>query len=235
MVKADPPNDLWKIMKQTFRAWCLWFALTVIVVAICFWWIDRPVSLWVHSAIGWTRVPVELSGSRILSIPNAAAAVFVVLGLLALGRRQFSMVESALALSVISTLITLVIKDQLKVLFGRTWPETWGPGILSFVQNNVYGFHYFQAGPAFESFPSGHAAVAAAFLSVIWLLFPRLRVVSTLGIIAADLGLVLFNLHFLSDVIAGSFVGISIGLFTVALWRMINVRDAGRQKLPEPK
>jgi membrane-associated phospholipid phosphatase len=39
-----------------------------------------------------------------------------------------------------------------------------------------------------------------------------------IGIIAVDLGLVALNLHFLSDVIAGSFVGVSTGLFTVALW-----------------
>ena len=55
-------------------------------------------------------------------------------------------------------------------------------------------------------------------LSVVWILFPELRVICAIGIIGVDLGLVALNLHFLSDVIAGSFVGISTGLFTVALW-----------------
>jgi membrane-associated phospholipid phosphatase len=55
-------------------------------------------------------------------------------------------------------------------------------------------------------------------LSVVWILFPELRVICAIGIIAVDLGLVALNLHFLSDVIAGSFVGISTGLFTVAVW-----------------
>jgi membrane-associated phospholipid phosphatase len=40
-----------------------------------------------------------------------------------------------------------------------------------------------------------------------------------IGIFAADIGLIALNLHFLGDVIAGSFVGVSTGLFTVALWR----------------
>lgn len=106
------------------------------------------------------------------------------------------MVGSAAALSTISVMITTVIKDQLKFLFGRTWPDTWSPGIVSFVQNKTYGFHYFQSGASFESFPSGHAAVAAAVFSVVWLLSKRLRLVSAIGIIAADLGLVLLNLHF---------------------------------------
>jgi membrane-associated phospholipid phosphatase len=53
----------------------------------------------------------------------------------------------------------------------------------------------------------------------VWILFPELRVICAIGAIAVDLGLVALNLHFLSDVVAGSFVGISTGLFTVALSR----------------
>ena len=40
-----------------------------------------------------------------------------------------------------------------------------------------------------------------------------------IGIFAVDIGLIALNLHFLGDVIAGSFVGVSTGLFTLALWR----------------
>ena len=86
--------------------------------------------------------------------------------------RRFSKLEATIAMCAISTLATTVIKDQLKFAFGRTWPDTWGPGIVSFVRDNVYGFHFFQSGKSFESFPSGHAAVAAAVLSVVWMLFP---------------------------------------------------------------
>jgi membrane-associated phospholipid phosphatase len=40
-----------------------------------------------------------------------------------------------------------------------------------------------------------------------------------MGLVTAAAGLVPLNLHFLSDVAAGSFVGNSTGFFTVALWR----------------
>ena len=40
-----------------------------------------------------------------------------------------------------------------------------------------------------------------------------------MGVVIAAVGLVALNLHFLSDVIVGSFVGVSTGLFTVVLWR----------------
>jgi membrane-associated phospholipid phosphatase len=124
----------------------------------------------------------------------------------------------AIAFCDISVLATIIIKDQLKFVFGRTWPDTWGPGIVSFVRDDVYGFHFFQFGKSSESFPSGHAAVAAAVLSVAGMLFPSLQAACAIGVVLADAGLVALNLHFLSDVVAGSFVGFSAGLFTVALW-----------------
>jgi hypothetical protein len=49
--------------------------------------------------------------------------------------------------------------------------------------------------------------------------FPERRMICAIGVVAADISLVALNLHFLSDVVAGSFVGVSTGLFTVALWR----------------
>jgi membrane-associated phospholipid phosphatase len=103
--------------------------------------------------------------------------------------------------------------DQLKFVFGRTWPYL--------LRDDVYGFNFFQSGRFFESFPSGHAAVAAVVLFVVWILFPTKRILCGIGIVAVDLGLVALNLYFLSDVVAGSFVGISTGLFTLALWKAI--------------
>jgi len=40
-----------------------------------------------------------------------------------------------------------------------------------------------------------------------------------IGVVAVDIGLVAVNQHFLGDVVAGSFLGVSTGLFTMALWR----------------
>jgi membrane-associated phospholipid phosphatase len=204
-------------MTRTFKIWLVGFVVTVTVVLVSVQWIDRPIALWIFDVFGGRRIPTQ-TADRIFSIPLVATTVFVICGLIAIMGRRFSKLEATIAMCAISTLATTVIKDQLKFAFGRTWPDTWGPGIVSFVRDNVYGFYFFQSGKSFESFPSGHAAVAAAVLSVIWILFPNLRVFCTIGLIAVDIGLVALNLHFLSDVVAGSFVGVSTGLFTVALW-----------------
>ena len=204
-------------MTRTFKIWLVGSVVTAAFVLVSVQWIDRPIALWIFDVFGGRRIPTQ-TADRIFSIPLVATTVFVICGIIAIKGRRFSKLEATIAMCAISTLATTVIKDQLKFAFGRTWPDTWGPGIVSFVRDNVYGFHFFQSGKSFESFPSGHAAVAAAVLSVIWILFPNLRVFCTIGLIAADIGLVALNLHFLSDVVAGSFVGISTALFTVALW-----------------
>jgi membrane-associated phospholipid phosphatase len=210
-------------MTRACKVWLVSFGATVAIVWLSILWLDRPIALWVRNVFGERHVPLEVLESPILSISLLSACIFILCGLVALTRLRFSKLEAAVALCSISTLAAIVIKDQLKIVFGRTWPDTWQPGIMSLVRNGVYGFHFFHSGKSFESFPSGHAAVAAAILSILWLVFPKLRLICATCIVAVDCGLVALNLHFLSDVIAGSFTGFSVGLFTVALSRSIGV------------
>lgn len=206
-------------MTRVLKIWLVCLVLTVLAVWASYLWFDRPIALWLNRAFGVTRVPAALIDSPLFSTSFISAFAFVLCGLVATSGRRFSTLGTAITMCVISTVSAVLVKDQLKFIFGRTWPDTWAQGILSFVRSDVYGFHYFQSGRSFESFPSGHAAVAAAVLSVPWFLFPRLRVFAAACIFAIDVVLVTNNLHFLSDVIAGSFLGFSTGLFTVCLWR----------------
>jgi membrane-associated phospholipid phosphatase len=210
-------------MTLAFKTWFVGLVLTAVVVSVSIQWFDRPIALWVYDIFGGRRIPTMLT-DRIFSISLVSAIVFVTCGLVAIMGRRFSKLEAAVAMCAISALATTIIKDQLKFAFGRTWPDTWGPGIVSFLRDNAYGFHFFRSGKSFESFPSGHAAVAAAVLSVVWILFPKRRVICAIGVVAVDIGLVALNVHFLSDVVAGTFLGLSTGLFTVALWRASELR-----------
>ena len=218
-------------MTKIFRIWLVAFVTTIAVVCASIQWLDKPIALEVRAIFGQRILPVGLTESPLTSTSLAAALAFVVFGILATMGHKFSKFGATIAICVISTLAALVIKDQLKVVFGRTWPDTWAPGIVSFLGNGVYGFHFFHSGKSFESFPSGHATVAAAVLSVPWILFPRLRALCSTGMLAVDVGLVALNLHFLSDTIAGTFLGFSTGLFTIALWRGNGSDVAGRLDL----
>jgi membrane-associated phospholipid phosphatase len=200
----------------------MWFVglfLTAALVWLSVRWLDRPIALWVRDVFGARHVPVEATESPVLSVSFVPACFFVLCGLAAIMRRRFSKLGTTISLCTVSALAAIIVKDQLKLAFGRTWPDSWGPGVLSFLHDGVYGFHYFHYGKSFESFPSGHATVAASILSVPFILFPRLRTVCAICLIGVDVALVGLNLHFFSDVIAGSFIGFSTGLFTIALWR----------------
>ncbi len=211
-------------MSTAFQIWLVSLIQTALFAWISVSWLDRPIALWVHEVFGRQQIPAELSEAPILSPSLIVALLFVACGIAAMMGRRFSKAETTVLMCVMSTLAAIVVKDQLKFVFGRTWPESWGPGILSLVQNNVYGFHFFHAGKAFKSFPSGHAAVAAASLSVIYMLWNKLRVFCAACMVAIDVGLMVLNLHFLSDVVAGTFVGCSVGVFTVALWGCVPIR-----------
>jgi membrane-associated phospholipid phosphatase len=206
-------------MTRTFVTWLTSLLTVALIGLISVQWLDRPIALWVHDIFGSPRKAGQFASSAIFSIPLILAVTFAMLGLGAIMGRRFSKLEATVLLCNISMLAADAIKNQLKFAFGRTWPESWKPGVVSLVHDDAYGFHFFQPGTSFESFPSGHAAVAAATLSVLWILYPRLRAIWWIGVVTAAVGLVALNLHFLSDVIVGSFVGVSTGMFTVALWR----------------
>jgi membrane-associated phospholipid phosphatase len=214
-------------MNRTFKIWLGSLLVIALSALISVLWFDKPIALLVYDIFGERHLSPDVAVSPVLSIPRASAAIFVVCGLAAVMGRRFSRFETAVLLSDISVLAADAVKNQLKFAFGRTWPDSWGPHILSLIHDKTYGFHFFQSGPSFESFPSGHAAFAAAVMSVLWILYPRLRIAWGAVIVAADVGLVTLNLHFLSDVVVGSFVGVSTGLFTVALWRMSGHQDEG--------
>jgi membrane-associated phospholipid phosphatase len=207
-------------MTRTLKTWLVSLALTAMAVWISIRWLDRPIALWTNGHLGQRSLPAVLTSSPVSSTSLLSACMFVICGIVATSKDRFSKFQTSASLCVISSVAAILVKDQLKFIFGRTWPETWSPGLDSLLRNGTYGFHFFHAGKAFESFPSGHATVAAAVLSIIWILYPKLRAPCALGILLVDVGLVALNIHFVSDVIAGTFVGNSTGLFIISLLRV---------------
>jgi membrane-associated phospholipid phosphatase len=123
-------------------------------------------------------------------------------------------------LAAASLAVATAIKDQLKFAFGRTWPETWVRNNPSFIRDGVFGFEPFHGGPGYAAFPSGHTAAVCAVLSVLWICYPRFRVLYAFCMTAVAIALVAADFHFLGDVIAGGFLGISTGWLTVAIWEV---------------
>ena len=207
------------------QRWLLATLLTAAAVVVCYLWVDRPLALFVHTLRAHRETFARFTHIPDLLIPLAAIA-FIALGLWVLAGRPLSKPAEAGVLCSISLIVTETAKSSLKFAFGRLWPDTWVETNPSFIHDGAYGFNPFHGGPGYASFPSGHTAATCALISVLWVLYPKLRPLYALVVLAVAIGLIGANYHFLSDVIAGGFVGSSTGWMTIALWRARVAKDA---------
>jgi membrane-associated phospholipid phosphatase len=201
------------------RNWGLGFLGTAIAVTVSYLWLDRPIALLAHAELQRFHLFEKLT-----LIPDAlvplAVVVFMVLGLRGLTEHKLSRFQTVMLLSGVSLAVAIIIKDQLKFAFGRPWPETWIRNNPSFIRDGLYGFQPFHGGAGYTSFPSGHTITICTVMTVLWICYPRFRPVYALCTAAVAVGLVGANFHFLSDVIAGGFLGLSVGWLGVGMWEI---------------
>jgi membrane-associated phospholipid phosphatase len=108
----------------------------------------------------------------------------------------------------------------LKRAFGRSDVQMWTGSTPEEGHLGIHSFHFLHGNPQrFDDFPSGTTTIATAIIAVVWILAPRLRILCLLALVGISIGLVITNSHFVADVIAGIFVGWSIGWMTVRLLR----------------
>jgi membrane-associated phospholipid phosphatase len=186
--------------------------LCAVLVTVCYFFVDRPVALFVHDqhfnrfeALKWlTYSPIVL---------EAVAPVVLVLAVVRLAWGPLTRLESTLFCAAVNLMVTLGLKNGLKVAFGRYWPETWTHDNPSLIGDGAYGFHPFHTGPAYESFPSGHTARIVAVFAVVWVAYPRWRWLCVLACGSVAVGLVGMDYHFVGDVVAGAFLGSVTGMY----------------------
>jgi membrane-associated phospholipid phosphatase len=117
----------------------------------------------------------------------------------------------ALAVACLTSICSYGIDDNvLKLFFGV-------PNPFDVLHGAEHAFNFWKGSPD-SSFPSGHMVLAAAFAGVFMRLYrASIWPLSILLLVAAGL-LIVGDWHFLSDVIAGAFAGISAGLLAGELW-----------------
>jgi len=100
--------------------------------------------------------------------------------------------------------VAYVTKWMLKYLFGRMNTRAW-------LENPVdRSFHWFHGGGEYSSFPSGHMAVFTTLAVACWLFFPKYRATCLAAIVGLGIALIATDYHFLSDVIAGGYLGLAV-------------------------
>jgi membrane-associated phospholipid phosphatase len=188
--------------------------LTIVIVGVSVAWLDKPTAFFVHKVFGELAVLRGLTQTPSFFSPLATLVFLIFFGR-RLAFRPFGKLDIVLILCDLSIILAKLIVPPLKFAFGRTWPQYNNPSLLI---GGVYKFNFFQAGQAFESFPSGHTASICALIVVFWICYPRFRLMYAAVIAAMAGGLIAGNYHFVSDVIAGGFVGCSTAVLMVSIW-----------------
>ena len=205
-------------MNQFSRVIWIWSVSLVAcaaVVALAFLRVDMPVAQFFWN-VDHLRSPLNTAfGSRVILSAEAAVMLYAVLARLLRG--HISVFGETLAVACLVSMCAYVVNDHiLKVFFGV-------PNPADVMQGAAHHFNFWM-GSESSSFPSGHMVLAAAFAGFfmrrykasIWLF-------SALLLIAAGL-LLVGGWHFLSDIIAGAFLGTSAGILAGEGWAVHSAR-----------
>jgi membrane-associated phospholipid phosphatase len=221
----------------------LWMVMLA-AIGLSYLFLDRPICQWIYDH-GHTRAlctmlqvrqwpPYQENSYKVQekALPFWKLAVewpivmtgispFLVLIGLSLGSGRTRHLLIFMGLSI---LFTFLLKNDLKWIFSRYWPLTWMDGNPSWIGNHVYGFQWFK-GDLFQgelktgSFPSGHTAIAFAALLPVGCLYPKAMPYALGLAVSVGVGMVAFDYHFLSDVLAGALTGITCAVFMERILR----------------
>jgi membrane-associated phospholipid phosphatase len=185
------------------------------LVAFSFVHIDVPTAHRFWNASRHFSTWGEAFGSSVILTAESAVLLFLVL--MRLVRGHISAFGETLAIACLASMCAYVINDQVvKVIFGVPTP-------VQVIHGARHGFNFW-LGSEGSSFPSGHMALAGAFAGV-FMRFYRACIwpLSVLLLLAAGL-LLVGDWHFLSDIIAGVFLGLSAGLLAGEGWAVHSAR-----------
>lgn len=199
--------------KSEFRVWLLVFIGTVIVVIVCMAYVDRPAAEFFERHVRHTALWVWVRWALAPFDAFVLAALFFLLGCggwVFSGRPLRSWMRAPL-LSSWAAMWAVAADIIFKHIFGRGWVDP------TYIQNHLYGFHLLGGGWGWESFPSGTAAISSAIFSAIWNVMPRLRAAGVVIVALLCVAVVINNFHWVSDVVAGTFLGSLIGRITAQL------------------
>jgi membrane-associated phospholipid phosphatase len=191
------------------RIWFLSFVACAAAAAFSFAEIDVSVA---HRVWGVSRrlSPLDFAfgATVILSVESAVVLTLIVARLM---RGHISRFAETLALACLASICAYGINDEvLKPLFGV-------PAPLEVIHGAEHTLN-FASGFAYSSFPSGHMMLAGAFAGVFMRFYRASIWPLTVLLLAAAALLVVGDWHFISDVIIGTFFGVSAGVLAGEGW-----------------
>ncbi|TMJ56595.1 MAG: phosphatase PAP2 family protein [Alphaproteobacteria bacterium] len=189
----------------------LWAAGIALVEIVAIGWLDRPLATYFREAGTVWRPFFEPLGAFGLAMPYLIVfgVAFIVLrwgGNLALFEPWAVRMRAAArmpALLFAAVAGSGILVDLLKVIVGRPRPKLlFSAGAYEFSWIGLSADHW--------SFPSGHAATAAALATALWCLWPQPVLFYAIGAALVAASRVVMGAHYLSDVVMGGFTGVLV-------------------------
>ena len=182
------------------------FLLVLLLVIICERFVDLPVAWFFSHYFLESDTPLAEYASDIpdllflivlgVTIASWAAYFYLRRGNVDNSRMRFLRLVGTVAPT------SFALKSILKFGFGRINTRAW------LEHPDLYGFHWLNGGSHFEGFPSGHMMVFTALALTAWRFYPRYRTLYLVGLAILAAALIVTDYHFVSDVIAGAYLGL---------------------------
>lgn len=205
----------------SIRTWLTALILCAVAIALSMAYLDRPVADYVRLHLLPSKTIQGLAsgiGPLVIVVGLAFGVLFAAGCWVLAGRKLSARIQTPLFCSW-SLAWAMAASEALKLAIGRSEPVLWTGSVAGSIEPGTYRFAFLHGAPMYESFPSGTTAIAAAVLTVLWIRLPGLRALWALSLVFVGLALVVTNGHFVSDVIAGGFLGLSTGWMTLRMWQ----------------
>jgi membrane-associated phospholipid phosphatase len=183
--------------------------VTATATAYSFRHLDLPVAM----AVAPVRGHIDFLGQGLASaiLLGGEAIVFLALAIARIVRGSMSRLGKTVAAACVSSISAYAINASvLKVTFG-VLPTGY---VLTGWPHTINWFH----GSPDASFPSGHMMLAGAWAGVMMRHYPKSILALAGALAGAGCLLILGNWHFVSDVLAGTFGGVTAGLLAAEIW-----------------
>jgi membrane-associated phospholipid phosphatase len=189
--------------------WLLSLLICTLAIVVAFLYFDVPIARHVYGILASAESLATGFASAILLGVEASVALALII--IRITRGHLSSFREATLLACLTSICAYAINEStLKFFFGV-------PNPAAVLHGTRHAFNLL-SGSSNSSFPSGHMVLAAAFAGVFMRLYrTSILPFSVLLLIAAVL-LIAGDWHFVSDVIAGTFIGVSAGLFAGEVW-----------------
>ncbi len=182
---------------------------TAIAGAVGYELLDLPIAIGLHDGLA----PLQPAASFVTAF-GLGGPYLIVAGLAAVaswiaGRTVAAWRTGYVFLAVAGSGL---LADLIKPVAGRARPQLW-------FADHIYGFTGVGPHASYWSFPSGHAVTAGALAVALSITIPRLTAAWVAGALLIGASRVFLDLHYLSDVIAGFYIGIVSAWAIAALLR----------------